>query len=359
MASRTIRGHGVSVLALALVSAGPCERTSTVPLPPSRPTPREYQVLCRRKCSGDFTFYRRATTEAPLKTIGPSCERVAGEIVAQPMGMTIITRETDPAAQLAACLATFDELSAVELGGRRLTGVEAEWLTSQPDLRQSLYSTTCALYGTSTFRLNCEPPADDALVSVTDVTHVSSGRAPGAVSHADCSGDDRGTPGEPCVTVPEGCGTSPSLEGRWFCRFGALSCEVDEASFCRGGDAPECGGVVGDPCTNSGQCVPGTACDLRGGHCVVLPAAACPAIPSCWLPAETTGLCPVSDADPKIPASARECTEADEGSGCTGRVVGCGDALLPGKVTCVAGSKTCVHDPDVVRHCGDAASPGG
>ncbi|MEM6293467.1 MAG: hypothetical protein AAGA54_19500 [Myxococcota bacterium] len=76
------------------------------------------------------------------------------------------------------------------------------------------------------------------------------------------------------------------------------------------------------------------------------------------MPSETNSLCPVSDDDPSIPASARECTEADEGSNCRGTVLGCGSTLLEGRLACVAGTRRCVHDPDVVERCGEPEGDG-
>ncbi len=341
---------------LLLAALGSCDRPPAPPVtPPGPPPPPEYQVECRRVCSGAYSFWREREVVGDVSLPGAApCEQVRSDIERQPMGLTITTREADPDAQLAECIAHFDEPTSVRVAGRQLSFIENFWLQANPEARQGVVgqSRNCRAAGLPTYRLECEPPGEDALISVTEVAPPSHPGAPvGTVPR--CEDDDRGTVGESCMAVPDGCGASPLLTGEWACRGSVLFCVVDEATFCRGGDEPGCGGVVGTACTSSDQCVPGGACDLRAGQCAVLDPGLCPPLPTCWLSSQTNTLCPVSDADPTIPASARECTASDEGSNCTGTVLGCGATLLPGTVTCVAGSKSCVHDPDVVRTCGE------
>lgn len=343
------------IVLLFALGVGSCDRPPAAPVtPPRPPRPPEYRVECRRQCSGAFSFWREREVVGGVSLPGAApCEQVRNDIDRQPMGVTITTREADPDAQLAECIAHFDEPTSARVAGRQLSVIELSWLQANPEVRQGVLSrsASCRVAGIPVYSLECEPPAEDALISVTEVSSLGS---PGAIAGSipRCEDDDRGTVGESCMAIPAGCGDSPLLPGEWVCRLGGvLSCVVDEATFCRGGEAG-CGGVAGSTCTSSDQCVPGGACDLRAGRCVALPPDLCPPLPTCWLSGQTNTLCPVSDADPAIPASARECTASDEGSDCTGTVLGCGAALLPGKVTCVAGSKSCIHDPDVVGACG-------
>ncbi len=110
------------IVLLFALGVGSCDRPPAAPVtPPRPPRPPEYRVECRRQCSGAFSFWREREVVGGVSLPGAApCEQVRNDIDRQPMGVTITTREADPDAQLAECIAHFDEPTSARVAGRQL-----------------------------------------------------------------------------------------------------------------------------------------------------------------------------------------------------------------------------------------------
>src|SRR5262245_58416213 len=180
---RGVATAGGVVFAAASILSG-CPPRSLPPIP-TAPVPRTpvYEVVCRRLCSGSYSYVERVEPPSdPTRLGGVACmSRGSFAIEPQLLQMTILTEAADAATQLAECVAAFDRLTDERIGGRQITGIEQAWLndvSAAGDLVRARCSGGVApgLEREGAISITCEPPADNALDSVREVSTGSPAR---------------------------------------------------------------------------------------------------------------------------------------------------------------------------------------